>query len=213
MRTAKSDRISCGELGRGWALCAVVAIALCGCGGNNKAVHKLNYFQARWADLTDIMPVGYGLAYGVHGLVVLPWPVDTPVGVGFARQNHYSLGDRNFEWREDWHTGLPFSPIWVQKKGGHCIFEGWECDAIFRWFMPTGITMHAKKHASSQIIKAYPQPSAKWRKISKAARVHVGVGALAYLGLGINFAEILDFVVGLTTLDMADDDTQRTQRD
>ena len=207
-----------------WSACfgrlclAACLLCFCGCAstgtdarGDAEArgnrVYKVGYLRARWLDCADIVSAGGGLGLGVVGNVTLP--LDTTLSVGAARANHYRHANRRSEWRRDWHIGLPVSPIWVLSKDEAPKFEGWNCDTVLRWLMPTGITTHAWKSAGNDIIRSDPPPSEAWEKISRRARVHVGVGAIGYLGLGLNFLEVFDFVLGWTTLDMAGDDSQK----
>jgi len=82
----------------------------------------------------------------------------------------------------------------------------WKCDKIPPWGEMWGITTYATKSAGNEIFSAAPIASETWQAVSRHSRVDISVGALGYLGLGLNFAELADFALGLAFIDMADDD-------
>ena len=192
--------------------CVVVALVVAsGCAGTytdkqGRKRKKMGYCRARWEDLCDVMPIGWGLSYGVVARVGIP--ANLTLGVGGARSDFRTVSDRKYERRKEWQVGLPASPIWHTNRFGECLwFEHlWKCDKIPPWGERWGITTYASKSAGSEVFRAAPVASERWKAVSRHSRIDLAVGALAYLGFGLNFAELADFIVGLTFIDMADDD-------
>ena len=192
--------------------CVIVALVVAsGCAGTytdkqGRKRQKIGYVRARWEDLCDILPIGWGLSYGVIAKASIP--ANLTLGVGAARSDYRTVADRRYERRKDWQVGLPASPIWHTNKFGDCLWFDhlWKCEKIPPWGEMWGVTTYTTKTAGSEIFSASPIPSETWRAAARHCRLDVAVGVLGYLGLGVNFAELADFILGLTFIDMADDD-------
>ena len=192
--------------------CVVVALVVAsGCAGTytdrqGRKRKKMGYCHARWEDLCDVMPIGWGLSYGVVAKASIP--ANLTLGVGGAKSDYRTVSDRKYERRQDWQVGLPASPIWHTNRFGECKWFDhlWQCDKIPPWGELWGITTYASKSAGSEVFRAAPVASETWQAISRHSRIDIAVGALGYLGLGLNFAEMMDFIFGLAFIDMADDD-------
>ena len=192
--------------------CAVVALLLAsGCAGTytdkqGRKRQKMGYLRARWEDLCDVTPIGWGLSYGVVAKASIP--ANLTLGLGGALSDYRTVADRRYERRKDWQVGLPASPAWHTNKFGDCLWFShfWQCDKIPPWGEMWGVTTYATKSAGSEIFSAAPIASKTWKAISRHSRIDVAVGALGYLGLGLNFAELADLALGVIFIDLADDD-------
>ena len=192
--------------------CVVVALVVAsGCAGTytdkqGRKRRKMSYPRARWEDLCDVTPIGWGLSYGVVAKASIP--ANLTLGVGGAKSDYLSVSNRRYERRKDWQVGLPASPIWHTNRFGDCLrfSRQWKCDKIPPWGETWGITTYTTKSAGSEIFSAAPIASETWRAVSRHSRIDIAVGALGYLGFGLNFAELTDFILGLAFIDMADDD-------
>jgi hypothetical protein len=172
---------------------------------------RMNYFKARWLDFADIWVGGWGWSYGAMAKVTVPG--DVTLGVGATRAHHYRWADRYYEWREDWHVGMPGSFIFPTSNMGDCLWRGWETSTYFRSHIPWGVTTHAWKSARTEIIKAYPIPSEKWADIAAYGSLHVVASVIGHIEFGINFVEMFDFLTGWVLIDPAGDDSMVVYKD
>jgi len=185
-------------------------------------VRRLPYFQARWLDFRDQVSAGGGIAQGVIVKAQVPWfSGPATIAVGAAKTEIHAVADREYVWRQDWQVGLPASLLWLKSPEGECVFDGWEVSTLLSlgWLPVSppvaqalslfGLTSFALKGLDKEATPFGPKGSRPWRSISRHTTLKLGAGALLYGELGISLAEILDFVLGWTTLDLASDDSEK----
>ena len=215
-----------------WAACAaaIALLAVTGCVTPRRRapetkpveVRRLPYFEARWLDFRDMVSAGGGIAQGIIVTVQVPWfSGPATIGVGAAKTEIHAVTDREYVWRQDWQVGLPASLLWLKSREGECIFPGWKASTLLSlgWLPVSppvaqalslfGLTSFALKGLDHEATPFGPKGSRPWQSISRNARIKLGVGALLYGELGIHLAEMLDFVLGWTTLDLASDDSEK----
>ena len=179
-----------------------MSIILCGC----------SYFKDRVNDSMDIIKlsadVGIGVsAYAHLGLI--------GIGTGLWNGNNYGFGRKDsFGTIKEQYLGVPVSQIAGITHGGHYALSPWLTSVVFiksDRYNIRGKYTFTKGYFLVWPVLYYDEDNnydcraniSSWMEyfwIEVSARIFVGTK------IGVNLAEIVDFVLGIFTIDIGSDD-------
>ncbi len=161
-----------------WLAVLTSCLTACGCASANR------YFYNRGRDALDVFTLCAGVGTGARGRV---GPLHAGLYMGFG-----CVGLRRGGWTDGMASSLQEFPLSLH--GEECysedFYDGSDNDRNYR--------------ASSEVPFVTTQMEGHWRGYFTQIEVNAGLGVAIHAG--VNPGELLDFLLGLATVDLADDD-------